>query len=73
MSSSVDDLKNIKSAFVEQLKKKRFLKKVISGLNDNVDIPLLSEKNEKTVFKSIVKSFIDVIEAMDFDGDSDDE
>ena len=67
------EIENIKKVFVEQLKKRRFLKRVISEMNDKVDIPLLSEKTEKSVFKSIVKSFIDVIESMDFDGDSDDE
>lgn len=50
------------SSLVDLLKDKRFKKDFVDKVNENVDIPMINEKTEEKVLKSLYKILLQQVE-----------
>ena len=61
-----EGLEESKDVLIKQLEKKEFLNALVDTINKNVDIPMIGEKTEEKVFKSLIKCFINTLKNIEF-------
>tara|TARA_R100000742_G_C4175816_1_gene12556 strand:- start:109 stop:318 length:210 start_codon:yes stop_codon:yes gene_type:complete len=61
MSFLKDMLNENKDAIIEKIFDEKLQEKIVSKLNENVDIPFISEKTEAKVLNAIYDSIEDVV------------
>ena len=61
MSFVKDMLEKHKDELIEKIFDDELQEKVVKALNDNIDIPILSEKTEAKIFNAIYDSIEDVV------------
>jgi hypothetical protein len=66
MSKAVETIEEVRDVIIAKFKSKSFFKKFVAEINDSVDVPMLNEKTEAKVLKTITKSFIKVLKNIDF-------